>query len=749
MKKRVSLHKILFLSVIILSIWSTLIGGSAQALVPNKLSSQVQQAIESSQEGELQSVIVTLKAQANLANILDRNRRIRISRVIMALQNMADATQTRIRDLLETRQSEGKVAEVEYFWVFNGLAVTATADVIEELAALPEVRSITPNETILAPAGREALTSAEANLDIVNAPALWQLGYQGRGIVVANMDTGVYLNHPDLLYKWRGGTNSWFDPNGEHPSTPTDYNGHGTWTMGVMVGGDGGGTTVGVAPEAQWIAVKIFNDQGSATTAGIHAGFQWLLDPDGNPNTDDTPHVVNNSWTFQSPGCNLEFELDLLSLRAVGILPVFAAGNSGPNAGTSISPSNNPSAFAIGGIDNSGQIYTDSSRGPSSCGEPQTIFPEMVAPGVNIHTTDLYGFYTNASGTSLAAPHVAGGLALLLNAFPDLLAGDQEAALLNSSVDLGSAGPDNDFGYGRLDLSLAYQWLQSYEPTPTPTPAPNLALDQPVTVSSFQDNSHNGTKAVDGNTATYWQSKEVKGKYGPSSEWITVDLGVVASIDQVVLEWDSNYATSYTIQVSEDANTWSTVFSTSSANGGNDTITLSVGSARYVRMESTDWSDAKLRNWLSEFEIYGNSGGTTPTETPTPTVTPTPTSTPPPTATPSPGSGTLHIGDLDGFSSPGNRNRWDATVIVTVHDEGESLVSGATIDGSWSAGGGGSCVTDSLGQCSLTKNNLKGNLGSVTFTVDSISYSGYDYQPGDNHDPDGDSDGTLIIVSRP
>jgi len=751
MKKRYSLQKLFLTLVLVLSFGSTLIGGSARALSPDKLSPQVQQAIASSQEGELLTVIVTLKAQANVSNILDNNRRIRINKVIVALQNMADATQNRVRDILEARQSEGNVTEVEYFWVFNGLAVTATGDVIEELAALPEVRTITPNATILAPAGHAALASAEANLNVVNAPALWGLGYQGQGIVVANMDTGVYLNHPDLQSKWRGGSNSWFDPNGEHPSTPTDYNGHGTWTMGVMAGGDAGGTTVGVAPDAQWIAVKIFNDQGSATTAGIHAGFQWLLDPDGNPSTDDAPHVVNNSWTFQSPGCDLEFELDLQSLRAAGILPVFAAGNSGPNAGTSISPSNNPSAFAVGGTDNNDLIYTDSSRGSSSCNEPPTIFPEMVAPGVNIHTTDSSGYYFDATGTSLAAPHVAGGLALLLNAFPGLLAGDQEAALLNSAVDLGAVGPDNDFGYGRLDLLAAYQWLQNYEPTPTPTPVSNLALNQPVSVSSSQDNSHDGAKAVDGDTATFWQSKEVKGKRGSSSEWITVDLGGSASIDQVVLEWDANYATSYTIQVSEDASSWSTVFSTTNENGGNDSIPLSIASARYVRMVSTAWNDAKLRSWLREFEVYGTSGGATPTDTPTPTSTATDTPTPTPTETPPPTSGTLHVGDLDGSSVPGNRNRWDASVEITVHDNNESIISGATVAGSWSAGGSASCVTDGLGQCSLTKNNLRGNETNVTFAVDSISYSGYDYQSGDNHEPEGesDSDGTSITIFGP
>jgi len=712
--------------------------GSAGA---DKISLQVQQALDSSSGTELHSVIVTLKAQANLSNITERNRNIRLNRVETTLQNMANATQNRIRALIASRQSEGKVAEVEHFWIFNGLAVIATADVVQEIAALPEVGAITPNETIQAPMLSESLATPETNLSIIKAPDLWQLGYQGQGIIVANMDTGVDFNNTDLSAKWRGGANSWFDPSGQHPSVPTDYNGHGTWTMGVMVGGDAGGTTVGVAPSAQWIAVKIFNDQGSATVAGIHAGYQWLLDPDGNPATADAPHVVNNSWTYQSPGCNLEFDLDFQSLIAAGIVPVFAAGNYGPNPGTSVSPSNNPSAFAVGGTDKTDNMYISSSRGPSNCGEPQTTFPEMVAPGVNIHTTDLYGFYTDATGTSLSAPHVAGGLALLLNAFPILTASEQESALLNSAVDLGATGPDNNFGYGRLDLLAAYQWIQNNGSTPTPTPAPtNLALNQPVTISSSQDSAHSGAKAVDGDTVTYWQSKQIKGKGGgPSSEWIAVDLGGTASISQVVLNWDANFATSYTIQVSSDSTSWTTVFSTSSGNGGSDTITLSVSSARYVKMESTAWNDSKLRNWLREFEIYGSGSAPTPTETPTPS----------PTQTPPPSGETVHIGDLDGSSDPRNGGRWDATVVITVHDNNENLIGNVTVTGSWSAGGSGSCVTDSIGQCSLTKNNLKGNQQSVLFTIEDISFSGYGYQSSANHDPDDDSDGTVISAFQP
>jgi hypothetical protein len=225
--------------------------------------------------------------------------------------------------------------------------------------------------------------------------------------------------------------------------------------MGALVGGDAGGTAIGMAPDARWIAVKIFNDRGTATSAGIHLGYQWLLDPDGNPATADSPNVVDNSWTSASPGaCSAEFQPDLRSLRAAGMLPVFAAGNYGPSAGTSASPANLPEALSVGVVNNSGVVDGSSSRGPSACG--QTVYPQLVAPGVGVRTTDLYGGFVNQTGSSMAAPHAAGALALLLNAFPGLSVDRQAAALQNSAVDLGVAGPDNTYGYGRLDAVAAY-----------------------------------------------------------------------------------------------------------------------------------------------------------------------------------------------------------------------------------------------------------------------------------------------------
>jgi subtilisin family serine protease len=416
--------------------------------------------------GFMSTVIVTFKDQVGPGelNILSGlpNRQ---ERVIRVLESKAAESQVELKAWLESQRKAGQVGEVVSFWIFNGLAVTARQDVIENLASRREVASIVPNAIIPAPVSLYTQSLPEDNIALINAPALWSLGFQGQNVVVANMDTGVDVSHPDLSAQWRGGTNSWYDPHGEHPATPVDLNGHGTWTMGVMVGRDHGGTAIGVAPGAKWIAVKIFDDHNRTSIAAIHWGFQWLLDPDGDPETRDAPQVVNNSWDLISPGCNLAFQSDIDALRAAGILPIFSAGNYGPNDSTSVSPANNPGAFSVGAVNNQDQILTFSSRGPTSCGGGTRTYPALVAPGENIRTTDRFQFYTSQSGTSLASPQVAGGLALLISSYPGLPLVYQENALLHGVLDLGDVGPDNDFGSGRLDLLASYQWLvANYQP---------------------------------------------------------------------------------------------------------------------------------------------------------------------------------------------------------------------------------------------------------------------------------------------
>ncbi len=348
-------------------------------------------------------------------------------------------------------------------WILNGLAVTATPEVIRELARHPDVVEIVPDRIIPGPRLRIAAAHGEDeevgwNLARVRVPDLWSRGIRGEGIVVASLDSGVSRTHPDLAGRWRGGENSWFDPYGDM-AQPGDLSGHGTAVMGLLVGGDASGSAIGMAPDAQWIAARIFDRNHNATTVAIHQAFQWLLNPDGDPDTPDAPHVVCNSWSLAYAGCTLEFQQDLRALRAAGIVPVFAAGNGGPGDATDTSPANNPEAFAVGATDGEDEVYEESSRGPSSCGESVRTFPELAAPGVSVYTASLHASYAYATGTSIAAPHVAGGLALLLSAFPDLTPEEQERALRASAVDIGGDGPDNDSGYGRLDLLAAYRWL--------------------------------------------------------------------------------------------------------------------------------------------------------------------------------------------------------------------------------------------------------------------------------------------------
>lgn len=403
----------------------------------------------------MRDVIVTMRRQAPLpAGPASRGRA--PARVERALQRTAAAGQRHVIALLERRRASGEVRTIRRFWIVNALQVVATPRVVAELAADPDVASVRPNAVLRTRARAVAAAAPTAppadNVALIGAPALWRSGMTGSGVTVASLDSGVDASHPALAAAFRDGRGGWFDPSGQH-ATPVDTSGHGTATMGVIVGGGAGGTTLGVAPDARWIAAKVFDDRGKSSVARIHAAFQWLLDPDGRPGTADAPQVVNASWNRASGGCDLEFEDDLRHLRAAGIVTVFASGNDAQDA----SPANDPSAFAVGSVDAAGAVAPDSGRGRSSCGGP--VYPNLVAPGVDIPTTDVAGLYTTQTGTSVAAPHVTGALALLLSRFPRTSALRQQSALEAGAADLGARGPDDVFGFGRLDVAASYHWL--------------------------------------------------------------------------------------------------------------------------------------------------------------------------------------------------------------------------------------------------------------------------------------------------
>ena len=450
------------LIVLLLVCWT---GLSSEAGV---ISPELEANLRSLGPGEEVAVIVSLADKADLKAFKEeKDKGVRRGKLIRALQSTADYSQKELKQFLINK----KAKKVQSLWIFNGLAVTASSSVIYDLTDQPGVESIRLDKAVQAPEPTPAATASfEWNLDAIRAPELWTMGYTGAGVVVANMDTGVDGQHPDLASQYRGGNNSWFDPNGEHITTPYDADGHGTQTMGLIVGGNGGGSAIGVAPAAQWIAVKIFNDAGQATYSGIHQAFQWLLDPDGNPTSNDAPDLVNNSWTLRgSEGqCITEFQGDIQALKAAEIAVVFSGGNVGPNPDSSESPANNPGSFAVGATDDTNTIDSSSSRGPSAC--DSGIYPQVVAPGVNVKSADLTfgglfpGSYAYVSGTSFAAPHVAGAMALLLSSFPDAMVVELETALKDSAFDLGPAGPDEDYGYGLLDVVEAYSLLDQNPP---------------------------------------------------------------------------------------------------------------------------------------------------------------------------------------------------------------------------------------------------------------------------------------------
>jgi subtilisin family serine protease len=174
------------------------------ALRPAVVAPQLQ--LDAAGQDEMVEAIVVLKSQADLASVRRLARKNRPGAAARILRGRADLTQRPLRALLELRRAQGLVSDVEPLWIVNAIAVTATPAVIRELAAHQDVREIRPDLVVPAPqTAATATATAETNVAVVNAPALWDLGYRGQGIVVANMDTGVDVTHPELASRWRGG----------------------------------------------------------------------------------------------------------------------------------------------------------------------------------------------------------------------------------------------------------------------------------------------------------------------------------------------------------------------------------------------------------------------------------------------------------------------------------------------------------------------------------------------------------------
>lgn len=353
----------------------------------------------------------------------------------------AQRTQAPIREALDA-------AGLTYrpFYLINMIRVEGHHRRMADFAGLPGVARVMLNPNVRpypfqAPAlgyGHTPDSGAGVgwNISQVQADAAWQLGVTGRSIVVGGQDTGYDWTHPALRRAYRGNngdapdhTYNWHDAWAE-TAEPFDDDQHGTHTMGTIVGDDGNGNQIGMAPGAQWIGCRNMR-RGIGNPASYTDCMEFFLAPyppggsafnDGD--VSKSPHIINNSWGCPDiEGCDdavLEPALD--ALRAAGIMMVVSAGNDGPGCQTaSEPPARYDSAFSVGATDDFGQITGFSSRGPVQAETEALLKPDIAAPGAAVRSSLPGGGYGTADGTSMAGPHVAGLVALMWSANPDLI----------------------------------------------------------------------------------------------------------------------------------------------------------------------------------------------------------------------------------------------------------------------------------------------------------------------------------------
>ncbi len=372
------------------------------------------------------------------------------------------------------------------------------------------------------PGSPSAPETIEWNIIKVNAPQVWAAGFTGQGAVIGGQDTGYQWDHPALRNHYRGwnGTSvnhdyNWHDAIhsgtgycGADSPAPCDVYGHGTHTMGTMVGDDGGTNKIGMAPGAKWIGCRNMDNGGTGSPDSYTECFDWFLAPypiGGDPSQGDpskAPDVISNSWTCPpSEGCSYgTLNAIVNNVRAAGIVVVAAAGNSGSGCSTiSDPPALYDASFTVGATDSSDNIAGFSSRGPVIIDGSNRQKPDISAPGVGVRSSVPGGSYTQMSGTSMATPHVAGLVGLLISAQPALRGQvDEIEALIERTalprVDLTCGGnpsgiPNNTYGWGRIDALAAYQDLHHLTLTKTAS-AETILQGQPLTYTLTITHTH-------------------------------------------------------------------------------------------------------------------------------------------------------------------------------------------------------------------------------------------------------------------
>jgi serine protease AprX len=412
-----------------------------------------------------------------------------------ALWNKKQATQGPVLQWLAEHNLEHRsFYVVNAIWVKgryeDAMTLALRAD-ISRVEGNPQVRGLPePDAAIPAPSQPDSPQTVEPGITYTHAPSVWAEGFFGQGIVVGGADTGIRWTHNALKPHYRGWNGvtadhdfNWHDSIhsgggvcGPNSPMPCDDSGHGSHTIGTAVGDDGAGNQIGMAPQAKFIGCRNMN-VGVGSPATYTECFEWFLAPypvGGDPSDGDpekAPDITTNSWTCPtSEGCSpTTLQAGVEAQRAAGIMMVVAAGNAGPSCSTVVDPpAIYDASYTIGAL-NTGTdtIASFSSRGPVLSDGSMRLKPDLCAPGTSTrsayNTSD--SAYVLLSGTSMATPHVAGGVALLWSAHPELRNNDTASEdvlnstavhILSNTCDGGSpTTPNNTFGNGRIDILAA------------------------------------------------------------------------------------------------------------------------------------------------------------------------------------------------------------------------------------------------------------------------------------------------------
>ncbi len=443
----------------------------------------LQAVLDTLSPGNKTWVSVHLKERPNLARFPQRA----YAEKIAYLREFSQRTQQPFIDFANSFGNQ--IDSLKSFWVYNGFCLKATKPVILAIASKPQVDFVNGGEARGIEQGPSGYAppplEREWNIERVGAHWVWLRGYTGQGIVVCIFDSGMLINHESYAGKWRYIINNephweyaWKDAYDPQQSTPVDYSGHGTHVGGIAIGGDGWSgplRDIGVAPGAKLIACTPRYDYSNLR----HACFQWIAELANTPYGNLAPDVVNCSWGNPFNNEDLEYWNDVLTLRALDIIPVFCIGNV--VSWDNWPPGNFPTTIGVGATDvHDNWAMSFSGHGPSPTNSPwneqkywsrpdwEYMGVDLVAPGTKEGTTEgIYSADRNDPhgyiwmwGTSQATPHITGAIALMQEAALDNFGHkldyyDIYNILIDAADPVGESVPNYYYGWGRLDCKSA------------------------------------------------------------------------------------------------------------------------------------------------------------------------------------------------------------------------------------------------------------------------------------------------------